>query len=124
VYLTESLEVCCLWSGVNHNYPRRSGAWRQVLSALSESSIQALRQTFKGTLIGPGDDGYEEARKVWNGAIDKRPGLIARFTATKDVVAAANFGRDNGVLFAVQAAATVFRGTPPARAGSSSTSAG
>jgi FAD/FMN-containing dehydrogenase len=82
----------------------------QVLGGLSASSIQALRETFKGTLIRPDDDQYEQARKVWNGAIDKRPSLIARCRTNEDVVAAVNFARDNDVLFAVRGGGHSFPG--------------
>jgi hypothetical protein len=37
-----------------------------------------LRGQFRGTLLEPGDEGYPEARRVWNGAFDRRPALIAR----------------------------------------------
>jgi hypothetical protein len=41
----------------------------------------------------PGDDGYDEARKLYNGMIDKRPRLIARCADVADVITAVNFGR-------------------------------
>jgi hypothetical protein len=41
---------------------------------------------FRGTLLRPGEEGYEEARRVWNGAIDRRPALIARCAGADDVV--------------------------------------
>ena len=44
-----------------------------------------------GELISPGDDGYDAARKVWNGAIDRHPALIARATSTGDVVTGGPF---------------------------------
>ena len=40
-----------------------------------------------GTLLRPGEEGYEEARRVWNGAIDRHPALIVRPTTTSDVTA-------------------------------------
>ena len=57
---------------------------------------------FRGQLLGPSDDGYEEARKVYNGMIDKRPRLIAKCTDVADVVTAVNFARDNGIVVAVR----------------------
>src|SRR6266851_4968384 len=74
----------------------------QVLGDLTESSLQTLRQSFTGPLITPSDDAYEQARSVWNGAIDKRPGLIAQCLSVDDVVAAVNFARDSGVVLAVR----------------------
>src|SRR4029453_6223681 len=47
-----------------------------------------LRGHFRGTLLEPGDEGYSEARRVWNGAIDRRPALIARVAGADDVQAA------------------------------------
>ena len=37
-----------------------------------------LRARFRGALLRPGEEGYEEARRIWNGAIDRRPAVIAR----------------------------------------------
>jgi hypothetical protein len=74
----------------------------QVLGDLTEGSLQTLRQSFAGPLITPADDAYEQARSVWNGVIDKRPGLIAQCLSVDDVVAAVNLARDSGVIFAVR----------------------
>ena len=41
-------------------------------------SLEAVAKTFSGRLLRPGDAGYDEARRVHNGLIDKRPALIAR----------------------------------------------
>jgi FAD/FMN-containing dehydrogenase len=57
---------------------------------------------FNGEIIGPDHDGYEDARRVWNSMIDRRPGLILRCTSTRDVVAAVNAARDNGLSPAVR----------------------
>jgi FAD/FMN-containing dehydrogenase len=56
-----------------------------------------------GELIAPGDAGYDEARKVWNGAIDRRPALIARCREAADVAAALRLGRERGLPIAVRA---------------------
>ena len=56
------------------------------MTALVRSGADWLRTGFAGELISPGDDGYDAARKVWNGAIDRHPALIARATCTADVV--------------------------------------
>jgi FAD/FMN-containing dehydrogenase len=53
-------------------------------------------------VIGPDDPGYDEARAVWNGMIDRRPALIARCTGTADVIAAVAYARENGLLVAVR----------------------
>ncbi len=58
--------------------------------------------SFSGELLAPGAPEYEEARKVHNGLIDKRPGLIARCRNTADVRDAVNLGRDAGVEISVR----------------------
>ena len=45
---------------------------------LGEGTIQELRESIRGELITPSDAGYDEARAIWNGMIDKRPALIVR----------------------------------------------
>jgi FAD/FMN-containing dehydrogenase len=65
-------------------------------------NIQSLRSTFVGDLLQPGDDGYNEARRIWNASIDKHPALIARCSGTRDVIAAVNFARENDILTAVR----------------------
>ena len=51
----------------------------------------ALRQVLRGGLLLPGDDGYDEGRRVWNGAIDRRPPGIVRCADAEDVCTAINF---------------------------------
>jgi FAD/FMN-containing dehydrogenase len=65
-----------------------------MMTALSRSATDRLRIRFHGELISPGDDGYDAGRTVWNGAIDRRPALIARARCTADVVAAVCFARE------------------------------
>jgi FAD/FMN-containing dehydrogenase len=57
---------------------------------------------FAGQLLTPGDQGYQAARRVWNGAIDRRPSHIARCTSVADVVAALRFARERDLLVAVR----------------------
>jgi FAD/FMN-containing dehydrogenase len=54
----------------------------------------ALRSSFRGAVLPPGEEGYEEARSVWNGAIDRHPALIARCAGADDVVEAMRFARE------------------------------
>jgi len=56
---------------------------------------------FTGTTLQPGDAGYDEARSVFNGMIDRRPAIIARCASTADVAAAVRFGRAEGLTISV-----------------------
>ena len=67
-----------------------------------QSDAPELRAHFRGEIIAAGDDRYEEARKLYNGMIDKHPRLIARCADVADVVAAVNFGREHELLIAVR----------------------
>jgi FAD/FMN-containing dehydrogenase len=69
--------------------------------AIDDATIEGLRSAIAGEVITPEDGAYEEARKVWNGMIDRHPALIVRCSSTDDVVAAVNFGRDNGLIVSV-----------------------
>jgi FAD/FMN-containing dehydrogenase len=64
--------------------------------------VEAFRSSFGGVLIQPGDEGYEAARVVTYGGIDKHPALIAQAKNADDVVRAVNFARDNGLELAVR----------------------
>lgn len=69
---------------------------------LTEATVEGLRASLRGALICPGDADYDEARKVWNANVDKRPALIARCAGTADVISAVNFARTNDVLVSVR----------------------
>jgi FAD/FMN-containing dehydrogenase len=71
------------------------------VSALSEA-VTALASTFTGQLLRPGDAGYDEARKVHNGLIDKRPALIARCRGLADIADAVKMARDRKLEVAVR----------------------
>jgi hypothetical protein len=71
-------------------------------TALEESVIGAFGARLRGELLRPGDLSYEEARKVWNGMIDRRPALIARASSVADVINSVNFARENDLLVAVR----------------------
>ena len=69
---------------------------------LSDSTIAAFKAALRGQLITPGDAGYDEARKVYNAMIDRRPGLIARCADVADVQTAVNFAREQDVLVSIR----------------------
>jgi len=69
---------------------------------LSEATIKKLKETLRGPLIQPKDTSYDEARKLYNGMIDKRPSVIAGCVDAADVIAAVNFGRDNTLPIAIR----------------------
>src|ERR671913_1282398 len=64
--------------------------------------IAGLQDGFRGELLRPGDPGYEDARRVWNGSISRFPALIARCAGVADVISAVKFAKDNGLLVAVR----------------------
>jgi FAD/FMN-containing dehydrogenase len=65
-------------------------------------AARELRGIFRGDLVLPGEGPYEEARRVWNASIDRRPALIARCTCTADVVGALRVARAHGLEVAVR----------------------
>jgi hypothetical protein len=71
-------------------------------TGLSEDAVERLRGSLRGALLRPGDEGYDAARAVWNGMIDRRPELIVRCTGVADVIAAVTFARANDLLMAVR----------------------
>jgi len=71
--------------------------------ALEPAAVAELAAGFAGELIQPHDPGYDRARAVFNGMIDRRPALIARCTGDADVVAAVKFARAQELLVAVRA---------------------
>ncbi|MCP5468070.1 MAG: FAD-binding oxidoreductase [Deltaproteobacteria bacterium] len=69
---------------------------------LSQESIENFKNNLRGQLIQPSDPEFEEARKVYNGMIDKKPLMIARCLDVADVMSAINFGRENKLLTAIR----------------------
>jgi FAD/FMN-containing dehydrogenase len=61
-----------------------------------------FRTAFAGEVVAPGDPGYDQARRVYNGGIDRYPALVARCRGTADVVAAVHYGRDRGLPIAIR----------------------
>ena len=76
---------------------------------MSGPTIEQLRQSVRGAVITAEDEGYEEARRVHNAMIDKRPSVVVRPANAGDVIAAVDFARENELDLAV-------RGRRPQRA--------
>src|ERR1700730_3275129 len=69
---------------------------------MTDQIVSTLQQSLRGRLIGPSDADYDAARALYSGMIDRRPRLIARCVDAADVIAAVNFGRDQGLLVAIR----------------------
>lgn len=69
---------------------------------MDEQDLANLKANLRGALIGRDDKEYDEARKLYNGMIDKRPLVIARCADVADVITAVNFCRDHRLLVAVR----------------------
>ena len=80
-------------------------------SAVKEAAIDELKARLSGELLRPSDVGYDEARKIWNGMIDKRPGLIAQCKGVADVMTAVRFAREREVRVAVKGGGHSVAGT-------------
>jgi len=75
------------------------------MTSTGSLDLQALRSALKGSVIGRDDAGYDEARKVWNADIDRRPTVIARCETPADVAASVAFAREQGLEIAVRCGA-------------------
>jgi FAD/FMN-containing dehydrogenase len=69
---------------------------------LNDTDLASLRQNLRGELVVAGEAKYDEARRVWNGNVDRRPALIARCLGAADVQQAVNFARSFGLLVSVR----------------------
>ncbi|MFC4449616.1 FAD-binding oxidoreductase [Halorussus aquaticus] len=65
-------------------------------------AVDGLAGTLRGTLVRPDDEGYDEARSVWNGMIDKHPALIVQCAGPADVISAVTFAKEHDVPISVK----------------------
>jgi len=70
---------------------------------LGSDTLDAFRQTLRGSLRLPDEAGYDEARTIWNAMIDRHPGAVVRCKGAADIMHAVRFARENSVLVAVRA---------------------
>jgi FAD/FMN-containing dehydrogenase len=87
------------------------------MTALTQEQLNRLREAFGGEVITPGDDQYDDARRVWNAKFDRRPAILVRPTSVGEVATAIRFGRDQDLEIAI-------RGGAHSNAGHSTTDGG
>jgi FAD/FMN-containing dehydrogenase len=78
---------------------------------LRHGVVAAFREQLSGRLVSPADAGYDKARRVWNGRIDRRPALIAFCASDREVMAAVRFAREDELLVAVRSGGHSAAGT-------------
>ncbi|MES2880389.1 MAG: FAD-binding oxidoreductase [Pseudomonadota bacterium] len=74
----------------------------ETTTRISQADLESQRKKFTGPLLVPGDPDYDEARKIFNGMIDRRPGAIVQCAHVLDVVGAVHFARRQGLEVAVR----------------------
>ncbi|MGH3824199.1 MAG: FAD-binding oxidoreductase [Pseudonocardiaceae bacterium] len=75
------------------------------MTQTAAQGIDALRAAMTGSVSVPGDEGYDDARRVWNAGIDHHPAVITRCRSAKDVVAAIALAREQGLEISVRGGA-------------------
>ena len=73
-----------------------------MVQVLTDDKLARLRDTFAGEVVTPADDGYDEARRLWNAVHDRRPAVIVRPTTTDGVASAIRFARDHDLELAIR----------------------
>jgi FAD/FMN-containing dehydrogenase len=82
-----------------------------------EETADALAEGLRGPLLAPGDTGYEDATRLWNGMIDKAPALVVQPTGTADVIEAVSFAREHDLALSVRGGGHNIAGTALADGG-------
>jgi FAD/FMN-containing dehydrogenase len=70
--------------------------------SVADATIDRLRAEVRGKLVRAGEAGYDDARRIWNAMIDRRPALVLRCAGVGDVIAGVRFAREQGLLLAVR----------------------
>ena len=71
---------------------------------MERKAIDQLRAGFRGDILLPEDPGYDEARKIWNAMIDRRPAMIAQCTQADDIPPVIDFARKNKLELSIRGA--------------------
>jgi hypothetical protein len=77
----------------------------EAIAGLTREEVNRLRESFGGEVIGPDDQGYDDARRVWNSRFDRRPAMLVRPTSAGEVATAIRFGREHELEIAVRGGA-------------------
>jgi FAD/FMN-containing dehydrogenase len=98
------VRVCCYrLDDVRHALPIDGiTARRCMMTSMKSDVIDPFRSGIRGQVLQPDDPGYDEARKIWNAMIDRRPAMIVRCAGVADVRHAVRFARDNDIRLAVR----------------------
>jgi FAD/FMN-containing dehydrogenase len=75
---------------------------QQGIGKISDDSLKELKANTRGKVTVPGDSDYNQARQIWNGMIDKRPGIIVRCAGVSDVINSVKFARKHSLDLAVR----------------------
>jgi FAD/FMN-containing dehydrogenase len=74
----------------------------QLTETLDAEAVEAFVTGVRGAVVQPGDAGYDDARAIWNGLIDRRPALVVQCSGAADVVDAVNFAREHNLLLSIK----------------------
>src|SRR5438093_12867667 len=71
-------------------------------AAIDAEALDAFIMGIRGAVLRPGDPGYDDARALWNGLINRRPALIVQCTGAADVVDSVNFAREQNLALSIK----------------------
>jgi FAD/FMN-containing dehydrogenase len=86
------------------------GGSTATAARIADAVVDEFKAGLRGRVLRPGDEAYDEARRLWNGMFDRRPDLIVRCAGTADVVRAVNFARQHRLPLAVRGGGHSFPG--------------
>src|SRR2546427_5781981 len=92
------------------SFSRRQASEAGPMTQILDTDVAAFRAGFAGKVATPADADFDSARSIWNGAIDRRPALVARCSSAADVAAAIQFGRSHDLEISVRGGGHNFAG--------------